>query len=333
MSKKQKSVDPYAGQYPPPPPLPKHEAPAEPFYIIDPTTTNRHSFHEESIAGSSHSARPNRQSFHEGSLHNKSAGGSSHSLQQEHPKGHFYEASLHSGPATAAVTDDTGYYDPDAVDLREYLYAERQQKLRVQQQEREQQEYQQKMEYQKQLDYHKPIMDAEDPYRHHHARPDSMFYNNNQAYQNEELMYPSPMMVQPIFNHQQNSALFSPPPHFIPNFPPIQTQTSNPSMLRPPLPAQHRRSGCCCLGISFCACIWTIILALFFLAGIGLIVATKIIGDKCTDTAGICGQLLHDGFLYGGIAIAGTSALIIAWRVLRWYGHTRGEQTQFTNTH
>jgi hypothetical protein len=330
MSGKKKAVDPYAGQYPPPPPLAKHNLShqQQPFYIIDP----RRSFHEE---------------------------GSSHSIPDNH-KGHYHESSsIHN----TAVTDDVGYYDPDAVDLREYLYAERQQKLRVQQQEKEsqehkqeqeyqqQQEHQQQQEYQKQHEYQKqqeyqqqqenqqkleyqqqPVIDMEDPYRPHHGRPEPMYYSdNNYPYQNEELMYPSPMMIQPMFNHQQSSALFSPPPHnFIPPFPLMQNHSSNPSMVRPP---NKHRQGCCCFGISFCACICTIILALFFLAGIGLIVATKIIGDKCTDNTGICGQVLHDGFLYGGIVLAGTSALIIIWRIIRWYGYTRSEQTNFTNTH
>ena len=63
----------------------------------------------------------------------------------------------------------------------------------------------------------------------------------------------------------------------------------------------------------------------FLVAGIALIIAAKVIGDKCTasndyaeSNRALCTQILHDGFLYGGIAVAGLSAIIVIWRVIKW---------------
>ncbi|GAA5815560.1 hypothetical protein MFLAVUS_009072 [Mucor flavus] len=433
---KRNSLDPYAGQYPLPRPLPNQEVPVDenlqqPFYVLDrsqrqsessqhstardvePSHNSRHSFHP------SESSSHNKQSsFHDASSHrqslpdeNKSSSahistGSNHTIP-EYNRGHFYENNI-----TQTTATDDGYYDdPEAVNLRDYLYAERQNKLRKQEQEHYPERYSQQPErysqqpdlynqrpdrysqqpesympqpdrYSQQLERYNnqqpdpysqqpepympqpdpymqqqqperynsqqpdpfradqlaygPMDTHDDPYRHHH-RPEPMYYGNAQPFRKSEELYPSPMQP-PMFNqpHQRNSALFSPPPPSHTSFVPapfgmMPNQSSNPSMMRPPpmvMSNDIRRQGSCCCGISFCSVISVIFLILFLFAGVGLIVATKILGDKCMVDAykesnqTVCGKILHDGFLYGGIVVAGISALILVWKIVRWCGTT-----------
>ncbi|KAF1806771.1 hypothetical protein FB192DRAFT_1352332 [Mucor lusitanicus] len=124
--------------------------------------------------------------------------------------------------------------------------------------------------------------------------------------------------------------------------PQLGQQSSNPSLMTsilppppppPPPPMMfndkytngRRRDGCCCFGISLCSCLWTLILIAFLFAGVALIIIAKVVGDKCAASNDyvqanrtLCTQVLHDGFLYGGIALAGICALVVIWRVLKW---------------
>ncbi|GAA5801902.1 hypothetical protein HPULCUR_007360 [Helicostylum pulchrum] len=411
---KRNSLDPYAGQYPLPRPLPNQEVPVDenlqqPFYVLDQSQrqsepfqhtitrdvetshSSRHSFHP------SESSSHNKQSsFHDASSHRQSLPDENKSLSARISTGSNHENNI---IRQAAATDDGYYDDPEAVNLRDYLYAERQNKLRKQEQEHYPDKYSQQPErygqqpdlynqrpdrysqqpepymsqpdrYSQQLQRYnsqqpEPYMPQPDPYmqqqperynsqqpdpfrtdqlaygpmdtqddlyRHHH-RPEPMYYGNAQPFRKSEELYPSPMQP-PMFNlpHQRNSALFSPPPPPHTNFAPapfgmMPNQSSNPSMIRPPSMAMNndmRRQGYCCFGISFCSAISMMILTLFLFAGLGLIVATKILGDKCMveaykeSNSTVCGKMLHDGFLYGGIVVAGLSGLVLVWKLVRW---------------
>ncbi|KAG2237830.1 hypothetical protein BDF21DRAFT_408264 [Thamnidium elegans] len=413
---KRNSLDPYAGQYPLPRPLPNQEVSVDenlqqPFYVLDrsqrqsepsqhttraqdvePPYSSRHSFHP------SESSSHNKQSsFHDASSHRQSlpdesksssahiSTGSNHTIP-EYSRGHYYENNMQQ----TAATDDGYYDDPEAVNLRDYLYAERQKKLRKQEQEHYPDRYSQQPDlynqrpdrysqqpepyipqpdpYNQQPEPYIPQPDPyiqqqperynnqqpdpfrvdqlaygpmdtqDDPYRHHH-RPEPMYYGNAQPFRKSEELYPSPMQP-PMFNqsHQRNSALFSPPPPPHTNFVPapfgmIPNQSSNPSMMRPQPPPMGinndmRRQGFCCFGISFCSAVSMTILTLLLFAGVGLIVATKILGDKCMvdeykeRNQIVCGEMLHNGFLYGGIVVAGLSGLVLIWKLVRWCGTT-----------
>ncbi|KAL7312087.1 hypothetical protein PS15m_007888 [Mucor circinelloides] len=372
--KKKRSItsDPYAGQYPPPPPLTENDLNIEenqqmyqqqqqqqqqqPFYIVDQSSSSnqRNSF--------SSSKGP---SFHEdarSTAHVSTAASSSHSIQ-DHQRGHYYE---NTNSSHNNMAEDGDYEDPEAVNLREYLYAERQEKLRRQELE---------MQQKQQLQTSYPVasgtsaIDLSDAYRHHHPppRPEPVFYNNsNPLYSDDQMLYnnnsvSSPIMMPPlpppaVFGHQQSSSLFTPPPlqqqqqqqqqqpPFMSPFrqPQLGPQSSNPSLMPsmmppPPLPppppmmfndkfsSVRRRDGCCCFGITLCSCLWTLILIAFLFAGVALIIVAKVIGDKCAASNDyveanktLCTQVLHDGFLYGGIALSGLCAIIVIWRVLKW---------------
>jgi hypothetical protein len=369
--------DPYAGQYPPPPPLPVQdlaveenqqyypqpqrqelqelEQDHEPFYVIDQSSSRRQH--------SSFSSSQNQQSFHDDNRSAAPTTSSSYHSMPEPGRGHYYE---NTNSSHNNETEDAEYYDPEAVDLREYLQAERQEKLR-QQQELDQRVHDMQLQLQQQQQQQQQpyasnsseaaLVDMEDAYRHQHPlpRPEPVFYNTQPMFNEEQALYnnnngiASPMMMpRPLF--KPTPSMFTPPPQqpqFLSPFgqPLLVQQGSNPSMMPPhpmmppllpppPPPSQfmmddkfstERRDGCCCFGISFCSCLWTIVLLVFLGAGIALIVASKIVQDKCTSSEGyretnvtLCGQVLHDGFLYGGIAIAGLSALIVIWRLVRW---------------
>ena len=311
----------------------------QPFYIVNPSSS-----HHNSYTSSHHTTgnmpQPAYEDNRSNSYNNISTHSSYHSIP-EPARGHYYESnSVQNYNASDEATD---YHDPEALTLKEYLYAERQAKLRRQQELQEQMDLeQQKQQQLKQQQLQQQYMNGmEDDYRHHHPppRPESLYYNNNNnlSFQNkEQSMYGSPMMAHPpMFNQHQSNPMFSPrPQNFLPPpaFPPplLHNQSSNPSMIRPvPMMMntndEYQTRGGCCLGVSFCAFLWTLVLFLFMLAGIGLIVATKILGDKCYASSDykntnsvLCGQLLHDAFLYGGIAVAGLSLLIILWRIIIW---------------
>jgi hypothetical protein len=364
--------DPYAGQYPPPPPLPvqdlaiegnyqqqqhqqqqqrqqqtqEPEQNHEPFYIIDQSSSRPQN--------SSFTSSQNRPSFHDDNISAAPTATSSYHSMPEPARGHYYENTNNSHHN---INEDGEYYDPESIDLREYLRAEREEKLR-QQQEIDQRL--QDLKLQQQHPYTSgssstALVDMEDAYRHQHPppRPEPALYNNQPIFNEEQALYnnnsiASPMMMPPPHVFKPAQSIFTPPPppplsqpHFLSPFRPpvLGQQASNPSMMHPipmmpPPPSQYmigdkfsnkRGDGCCCFGISFCSCLWTIALLIFVGAGVALIVASKIIQDKCTASeeyretnVALCGNVLHDGLLYGGIAIAGLSAIIVIWRLVRW---------------
>ncbi|ORE10346.1 hypothetical protein BCV72DRAFT_238870 [Rhizopus microsporus var. microsporus] len=278
-TRSRKSSDPYAGQYPPPPPLSQedlsieHNRHHEPFYLIDPSS-------HHSIPTTDHE----RRSSHHDTIHSHHTGGD--------------------------------YDDPDAVELREYLYAERQEKLRKRQQEQLQKEQQEQEEQEiepvtHQQDMPSPILPSHPP----------MFYSNAPAHS-----LSSPILLPPhrIFNQHLPPAPF-PQSGLIPS--PFGISPFHPPPPPPPLmPIMGdqekynyvRNDGCCC-GVSFCSCFWTLLLFILFLAGIALIIiATRYVSDMCNNESILCGKTMYNGFLYGGIAVAGLAGLIVLWRIVRW---------------
>lgn len=360
--------DPYAGQYPPPPPLPVEDLTVEanhrhyqqqktsqqeqelqqdhePFYVVDQSSSHR--------KHSSFSSSQNRQSFHDDNRSAAPTTISYHSIPEPTQEHHYHHTNSSHDNAIA----DGEYYDPEAVNLREYLQAERLEKIR------EQQEIDKRLQLQQQQPYTTSnssaiLVDREDACRHQHPlpRPELSFSNTQPMFNEEQVLYnsnnhnniKSPMMMPaPLF--KTTPSMFTPPPPLPPQSqhqfmspfrqPTLVQHGSNPSIMpplshpmMPPPPfmmndkmSNKRRNGCCCFGISFCSCVWTIVLLVFIGAGIALIIASKIVQDKCTnskeyrETNGtLCGQVLHDGFLYGGIAVAGLATIIVMWRILRW---------------
>ncbi|KAI8328375.1 hypothetical protein BC941DRAFT_445107 [Chlamydoabsidia padenii] len=101
-----------------------------------------------------------------------------------------------------------------------------------------------------------------------------------------------------------------------------------------------RSSGCncCCYNpaMTCCSCFCFLISLAFLAGGIALIIAAKVIGDKCNAQCGdvvdkassygvsaqpcdaICGKVVHDGMFYGGIVVAGLAAIAAIWKIFMW---------------
>jgi hypothetical protein len=102
-----------------------------------------------------------------------------------------------------------------------------------------------------------------------------------------------------------------------------------------PKPYEKERKGgcdCCCYNpaITCCSFFCLLISIAFCCAGIALIIASKVVSDKCNNECAnvidqaqsacgtICSKVLHDGMFYGGIVVAGLSAIAIIWKLIMW---------------
>ncbi|KAI9480512.1 MAG: hypothetical protein EXX96DRAFT_563070 [Benjaminiella poitrasii] len=91
-----------------------------------------------------------------------------------------------------------------------------------------------------------------------------------------------------------------------------------------------RHSGgcnCCCYNpaITCCSFFWLLVSCAFLAAGIALIIASKVITAKCNNTCTdlsacgtICDKVVHDGMFYGGIVVAGLAAIAVLWKLIMW---------------
>jgi hypothetical protein len=93
------------------------------------------------------------------------------------------------------------------------------------------------------------------------------------------------------------------------------------------------RNNCCCCynpAITCCSFFCLLISCAFLAAGIALMIAAKIVSDKCNNQCGdmieqaqsacgtICSKVLHDGMFYGGIVVAGLAGIAIVWKLIMW---------------
>ncbi|KAI9300047.1 hypothetical protein BJ944DRAFT_273576 [Cunninghamella echinulata] len=104
---------------------------------------------------------------------------------------------------------------------------------------------------------------------------------------------------------------------------------------------RDRRGGsgcnCCCYNpaMTCCSCFCMLIAIAFLAAGIALIIASKVIRDKCNNQCGnamehaaaytdanpcdaVCNTVVHDGMFYGGIVVAGLAGISVVWRLFMW---------------
>lgn len=115
-----------------------------------------------------------------------------------------------------------------------------------------------------------------------------------------------------MLSSSQPPILFSQPPplnYVIPPYPPV---------------TNNYKKGYC-FGVSFCACFWSLFLFVLFLAGIALIIIAKQYTKMtCNDNqSSLCGKVLYNGLLYGGIAVAGVSGLVVLWRIIHWLSRSK----------
>ncbi|CEG66059.1 hypothetical protein RMATCC62417_02709 [Rhizopus microsporus] len=101
---------------------------------------------------------------------------------------------------------------------------------------------------------------------------------------------------------------------------------------RPYEQSKSRGCNCCCYNpaMTCCSCFWFLISVAFIVGGIALIIASKVVSDRCNSQCGqlieqaqeacgsICSKVVHDAMLYGGIVVAGLAGIAAIWRIVMW---------------
>ncbi|KAI8385690.1 hypothetical protein BD560DRAFT_443717 [Blakeslea trispora] len=100
-------------------------------------------------------------------------------------------------------------------------------------------------------------------------------------------------------------------------------------------PQQESRNSCCCCcynpAITCCSFFMLLVSCAFLAAGAAMMIASKVVRDKCNNECSnvsvdsiastcstICNKVLHDGLLYGGAVVAGLAAIAIIWKLIMW---------------
>ncbi|CAO3646162.1 unnamed protein product [Mucor hiemalis] len=102
---------------------------------------------------------------------------------------------------------------------------------------------------------------------------------------------------------------------------------------RPKPYEEQSKSNCCCCynpAITCCSFFCLLISVAFFAAGVALMIASKVVTDKCNNQCAsvidqaqeacgtLCSKVLHDGMLYGGAVVAGLAGIAIIWKLIMW---------------
>lgn len=103
-------------------------------------------------------------------------------------------------------------------------------------------------------------------------------------------------------------------------------------------PEPRRGASCCCYNpaLTCCSVFWMLVSIAFLAGGIALMVASKIVTDKCNNECGggndtsdggislpdnctiLCSNVLHDGLLYGGAVVTGLAGIAVIWKLFMW---------------
>lgn len=97
-------------------------------------------------------------------------------------------------------------------------------------------------------------------------------------------------------------------------------------------PKKNRSCNCCCYNpaITCCSFFMLLISIAFCVAGIALIIASKVISSKCDNSCSgvsdrvasacdtICNTVLQNGLFYGGIVVAALAGIAIIWKLVMW---------------
>ncbi|GAA5810381.1 hypothetical protein MFLAVUS_003802 [Mucor flavus] len=95
---------------------------------------------------------------------------------------------------------------------------------------------------------------------------------------------------------------------------------------------QEGNRACCCYNpaITCCSFFCLLISIAFLAAGIALMIASKVVTDKCNNQCAnmidqaqnacgtICSKVLHDGMFYGGIVVAALAGIAVIWKLIMW---------------
>ncbi|GAN02801.1 hypothetical protein MAM1_0028c02248 [Mucor ambiguus] len=216
------------------------------------------------------------------------------------------------------------YSDPHGQSLDEYLRQEREEYLRQSQQP---------------TSYHNesaipPPAAAE---ANVSPRPNQVIPLNSFTKEDYEEAEQTPMVQKPILSKKEQKKLDKMQ----------KNQQYQPYLVRPTLapeneaetykyrPSQEKNRGgcnCCCYNpaITCCSFFCLLISCAFVAAGIAMIIASKVVRDKCSNQCGsvaeaaqnacdtVCNTVLHDGLFYGGIVVAGLAGIAVIWKLIMW---------------
>lgn len=219
----------------------------------------------------------------------------------------------HGQPKSAA----TGYNDPQAISLSDYVEAERQEHLAKVNQHHQHQQYgysdygyyQDNPNYNHDAAYHTP-------YTQYHDEPDY------------SVPATAPMVQQDASkNHRQRPPAAGPtlaPEHEADSYKPKPYQR----------PLRDDGCSCCCYNpaMTCCSCFCMILSLAFLAAGIALIISASVIQGKCQNSCDglpdeissstpcdtICGKVVHDALFWSGVGITAISGIAVIWRLFMW---------------
>lgn len=217
------------------------------------------------------------------------------------------------------------YHDPHGQSLDEYLRQEREEYLRQSQQQP--------------TSYHNesatsPPAPAE---ANVSPRPNQVIPLNSFTKEDYEEAEKTPMVQKPMLSKKEQKKLDKMQ----------KNQQYQPYLARPTLapeneaesykyrPSQEKNRGgcnCCCYNpaITCCSFFCLLISCAFVAAGIAMIIASKVVRDKCSNQCGsvaeaaqnacdtLCNTVLHDGLFYGGIVVAGLAGIAVIWKLIMW---------------
>ncbi|KAI9276528.1 hypothetical protein BY458DRAFT_433294 [Sporodiniella umbellata] len=280
-------ADPYAGQYPPPPPLndanPQYFDKSQPVYH-----DVHHSMPQEHGYSDVHNSVPHV------------------SFEQDHYTPPPLHEAVYTPPVQAHHSRPPVLYDEEAhtshnqSSLEDYLKTEREEYMRKQPNtyndtEKNTEEYQELL-----IDSEKPLGRKERKQMKKQKEKEEAIRMQYQPHVTRPTVAPENEADSYRFNQNKNN---------------------------------NGRSCCCCCynpALTCCSCFLMLINILFLAGGIALMIASKVVADKCNSECGqvyetaqeacgkLCSKVVHDVMLYGGAAVTGLAGIAIIWRAVMW---------------
>ncbi|KAI8640235.1 hypothetical protein BD408DRAFT_420151 [Parasitella parasitica] len=311
--------DPFAGQYPPPPPL--QDPVAE-----HPPTTSPAAFSPEPSYPEYSTPLPQPPIMAQTQPETYTPLPPPPPVVNNYYQPQMYGHTLDEERQVQGIND---YHDPHGQSLDEYLRQEREEYLR---------HSHQPTPYHNESSSSPGATAASDVIT---SRPNQVIPLNSFAKEDYEEAEKTPMVQKPILSKkeqkklekkqkQQQQQLQYEPYMAKPTIAPEKEADSY--RYRPPQEQRRRGCNCCCYNpaITCCSFFCLLISCAFVAAGIAMIIASKVVSDKCSnqcssiteaaqDACGtLCNTVLHNGLFYGGIVVAGLAGIAVVWKLIMW---------------
>ncbi|KAG2214621.1 hypothetical protein INT46_008166 [Mucor plumbeus] len=307
--------DPFAGQYPPPPPL--QSSIAE--HSLAHTSA---AYHQESTYPTFPTPTPPVISQPQSQLDTYVPLPPPPPIVNDYYQHPAYSHNLDEERQVQGVND---YNDPHGQSLDEYLRQEREDYLR---------QSQQPTSYNNESSSSPPAAAAIASVS---PRPNQVIPLNSFTKEDYEEAEKTPMVQKPILSKKEQKKLdkMQKNQHYEPyrTKPTLAPEDEAESYkYRPQQEKRGSGCNCCCYNpaITCCSFFCLLISVAFVAAGIAMIIASKVVSDKCSNQCSsvadaaqnacdtLCNTVLHDGLLYGGIVVAGLAGIAVIWKLIMW---------------